>query len=251
MAYENVEKVSSDVFRPCRGFILRHTVQVATRNKEGNRDYCHSEFTYMSNKYLDMKYLKSVRLRFNSYLSLEEIGKDWTEKEFVKIDQANIHYFIKTLKRVKKWFKKKKYDNLFVYTDETRQELMVTLDFKDLNETVWLGQKVIKFTPAVIHQDDGCYEGVMMCVGTSESFGYISFDYLEAMYRIVKNFDLHAAGMAAVNYIGIPEEGKYNVDMESEHTMKKNRSFIESKGNLNSLSKEEPDPKLRGFFTNI
>lgn len=205
----------------------------------------------MSNKYLDTKYLKSIRLRFSSYLSLEETGKDWTDKEFVRIDQTNIHYFIKVLKKVRKWFKKKKYDGLFVYTDETKQELVVPLDFKELHEVAWIGRNVIKFTPAVIHHDEECYEGVMMCVGSSESFGYITYDYLEAFYHTVKNFDLYSAGMAGVNYLGIPEEGVYNVDMESEQNLKSTRSFIETKGNLNSNTKKEPDGKLKGFFKNI
>jgi len=254
LAYETVEKVSSDVFRPCMNFVLRHNVQLAHKNKSGERQHYHQEFTYASSKYMDARILKSIRLNFNSYLSLEETGKDWTDKEFVRIDYRHIRYLTKTLKRVLEWFYEPEFDKLFAYSDETKQELVVSLDFKDLQEAIRIGQTIIRFTPAVIYHDVDCYEGVMMCVGKSESFGHMTIDSLEAMYHIISNFDLHLAGLAIVNYMGIPEEGKYNTDMEIDQRMSGNSmrsSFIESKGNLNNIGKEEPAGNLKGFFKSI
>lgn len=242
MSYKNIEKISNEIYRPSRNFILKHNVKVAHKNREGRRELFHSEYSYSSSQYIDKKYLKMIKLNYLSFLTLEETGKDWTEREVVMITTNNIHLFKKTMKKVKKWFYKEKYTNLYYYDEH--KILKTSLEFKDLKAVIQASNNTIVFTPTVIEIDGVYYEGVRMYVNTVDSLCEMTIDKFEALYNIIKNFDLYLAGMELINYLSRPEFDTNNF-VADDKFFKKETSFVESKGNLN---KDIIDKPLKGFF---
>lgn len=254
MGYDNVEKISSLVFRPCNNFVIKHIVQVAKKNIEGKRQYFHKEFTYVSNKYIDKKYLKSINLDFYSYLLIEEQGKDWTNRETIMLQNVNLPNFKHGLKEVANWFYDDKYDDLYYIENN---QLKLNAEFGDLKLKLKLGEtKSIMFRPSVIEDNNGTrYEGVEMFVNNTHTVGYITLDNLMAMYDIISSFNLYQSSLELINYLQRPEFDKYNYDMEDEgyegHVNRENGLTQVSKRNNTGELKEEIKNKLGGFFNSI
>lgn len=213
MSYDNIEKVTSDIFKPSSNMILRHCVKLASRKQDGRRELFHSEFTYMSSaSYTDTKFLKSIKLKFNSYLLLEEVDKhkDWTSKESVMINVMGLVSLSRVLRKVTRWFDM---DDLY-YLNKGR--LHLNPKYSKLSEIVKISGKVLAFEPTVIIKDDEEYEGVLMYVNNKTTTAKLTLDRLDALYYTIKNMDLYQAGLSVIAYIGRPEFDKYNVDIGIE-----------------------------------
>lgn len=254
MSYDNLEKITSTVFRPCNTFALKHVVQLSKKNKEGRRQYFHREVTYNSNKYVDKKYLKSISIDFYSYLLLEEQGKDWTDRESIMLYNVNLPNFKNGLREVVSWFQKEEYDDLF-YTEGGR--LKFNPEFGNVKETIRLGEtKSVMFRPTVIEDNFGTlYEGVEMYVNTNIAVGYITIDNLMAMYEIISTFNLYQSSLELINYVQRPDFDKFNYDMEDDaleqHVTRESNVTQVSKGNNTGELKSEMERKLGGFFNSI
>lgn len=230
--YNSIEKITSQVFVLNSEFTLKHCVKVAHKRSDGIRELFHSEYTYISQtSYRDTKYLKSIKLNFSSYLLLEETNtdKDWSLKESVFINSANIFKLVKVLKKVKKWFYK--YDDLYYYDDHN--ELKINGEVvKNCNISLKLMDKIIIIQPTIIYKNDVGYEGVNMYINKSSCICPLTIDKLEALYYILKKFNLYEAGLSLINYLGRPPEEMYNRDIG-----------IESKTDLNNFYKKHESSK--------
>lgn len=219
MGFNNVDKLTATLFRPCNRFTIKHCVRVAYKDKMGNRVFHHKEYTYLNrSKYVDVKYLKSINLDFVGYILIEEQGKDWTERETISLYYRNLPIFIKTINKVASWFIDDEYDDLFYFEGG---DLRFNVEFGNLKEIVALGEnKSLMFKPTVIEDTDGTkYEGVEMYMNKSDCVGYIPIDNLMALKYIFNKFDLYQSSLELVNYLGRPEFDEFNLDLsrEGEH----------------------------------
>ena len=48
-------------------------VNISHKDKNGKRQYMHSEYEYSSNQYNDRKFLSSIKLSFDSFLLIEDM----------------------------------------------------------------------------------------------------------------------------------------------------------------------------------
>lgn len=248
MGYDNIEKLSAVIMRPCNNFVIKHVVKVAKKGMDGKRRYFHNEYTYLGGNYIDKKYLKSMNLDFYSYVIIEEQGKDWTNRETIMLTYVNITIFLNSLKKVTDWFSDEEFDDLFYIEDGT---LKFNPEFGNLKEVVRLGEnRTILFKPSVIEDNNGVrYEGVQMCVNTNQAVGFITLDNLMAMKYIFDNFNMYQSGLELINYLGRPEFDEFNHDIGMDNGCKEDDLTQISKRNNTGEMKNEFKAKLGNFFT--
>ncbi|MEI2423311.1 hypothetical protein V6O07_23785 [Arthrospira platensis SPKY2] len=241
MFYNSIEKISNQVFLINSNFVLKHTVRVAHKRSDGRRELFHSEFTYMSNTaYSDSKYLKSIKLNFSSYLTIEEISaeKEWNMKESIFLNYKTIFKFEKLLKKARKWFYK--YDDLYYYNDNN--ELCINKEVaKPLSLQQNISGKAIVIQPTIIYKNDIGIEGINLYMNNVSTVCKITIDSLEALYMIIKRFDLYLAGISLINYIGRPDSKAYNKDIG-----------IESKNDVNNFyTKNETSQGMQRMYNGM
>ena len=229
--YNTIEKITTQVFSINKDFALKHVVRVSHKAPDGKKELFHSEYTYMSqSSYTNAKYLKSIKLNFNSYLTIEEISKEksWQDKESIFITSTNIFKFTKALKKARKWLYK--YKDLYYYEDK---DLLINKEVaKGLNIQLNLNGKIIVIQPTIIVKDDMELEGIVIYINKISCPCKITVDKLDALYHILKRFDLYLAGLSIINYVGRPDSELYNKDIG-----------IESKNDINKFYKEHSTSK--------
>lgn len=227
MGYNNLEKVKSIIFKPAFNINIVHNVKVASKNKEGKRQYAHQEFSYKSNNYIDVSIVSNVNVNFESYIEIIDISRDWTDDRSVRVGYIQLPILIKGLKKVTNWFDDEKYDTLYYIEDG---DLKLNPEFNGLRETIQLGyNRGLIFAPTIIIDNDNVrYEGVEMIINNAKCIGKITVDNLEAMYYIFKNMNLYDMGLNMMSYIGRPEfdddnsnyvYDKNNMDNERTYTI--------------------------------
>ena len=247
--YNELDRVKSVIFRPCTNVAITHITRVASRDKDGMRRYGHSEYSYASNMYKNKKYIMTMNLAFDSYISIDDTSRDWTDDRSVRIGYIQLPIFMKSLKKVIKWFEDEKYDDLYYYENE---RLKLNIEFQGLREVVQLGfNKGLIFTPAVIRDyDDTDYEGVEMIINNQKCVGLITIDNLMAMYYIFKDMNLYQMGLEMMNYVRRPEFGEFGSTLNSEaETYNSNHNDrVEESTTSSSFRKDKTNPITRGFF---
>lgn len=202
--FRMVEKISNEIFRPCPELVLKHNVRLGNKNQCREKMLFHSEFDYSSPNYVDVNKLKMIKLKYQSYLSLEEVNKDWTSKQTLLIDIRNIYIYRKFFKKIYKWFVKKKYEDMYFYEDNI---LKISMKYKDLKERISINSNsVIEIRPYVYEYGDSTLsEGILMCINSHNTCIKMSFKNFQTLYYIIKEFDLYTAGLGLINYLGRPD----------------------------------------------
>lgn len=248
MGYDNLEKISATIFRPASNIEIKHSVKVAHRDKNGMRQYAHAEYDYSTNNYTNKKRVKSIKLTFDSYITIEDTSKDWSDDRAVRIGYMQLPLFSKSLETVVDWFVDEKYDTLY-YIENGISKL--NLDFRGLKEVVSLGfGKGLVFSPTVICMDDLYYEGVELIINNKNCIGYITVDNLIAMQYIFRNMNLYTMGLQMLDYVGRPEFDEYSNEVRSSSSytnFTQPEDEIESQSTSN-IKKDHTNKKLKGFF---
>lgn len=233
MSYKNIEKISSTLFKINKNFTLKHVVKLANRRQDGRRELFHSEYTYLSSTtYTDVKYLKSIKLQFSSYLLLEETDKDkdWHMRENVIINQIGLPPLKKALKKARKWLRQ---DDMYFYDGD---RLCLNKELKK-QKAISIGGKRLIFTPAILIYDDKEYEGINIYVNSSNLVLQLTVDKLEALYYIVKKMDLYSAGLTMISYVGRPDFGIYNSNLDTEHRDSNEYEYDKKNSSSNGMEK--------------
>lgn len=252
MFYKSIEKVTTTVYNPSQGFVLNHVVKVAHKKQDGTRELFHTEYTYSSNTaYYDSKYLKSIKLKFSSYLLLEEVNpdKDWTIRESIYINYNNIHTIIRQLKKCRKWFYSKKHADMYYYLEGelklNKEHVCKALQFKMYNKTIII-------EPAVLTRGTIDKEGIKMYLNSGSVVCELDLDQIDTLYYVLKKFDLYQAGLSVINYIGRPPSENHNKDMgiESKYNDVANfqSKFQTTKGMANYYHQQQVEEKKKNEF---
>ena len=206
-------------------------VNISHKDKNGKRQYMHSEYEYSSNQYNDRKFLSSIKLSFDSFLLIEDMDKDWNCNRGVKITQLHMHRFKKFLKKIINWFEDDSYNDLYYYEDK---ELRLNKDFSNLKETLILGlDNIIMMSPAVIFTDDVYYEGVLLLLNNNECGGYMTVDNLMALSDIVDSMNLYELGLIMLAYIRRPDFNAFSTNMSNTWNIANNKKPLSNNNNNN------------------
>lgn len=230
--HDKVEKISNTIYRPCSGLALKHNVKFASKNKEGKRNLYHSEYEYSSSAYIDAPRLVTIKLSYSSYLTLEEEGKDWNDREGIMIGYGDLYYIKRKFKEVERWFTE--YTDLYL---EDKDRIVMNSKYKGLRVNIrnLPGNKLILIIPGVMQLDDGSdYECACLFMNNKEKRFDIMMDRFLALTDILSGFNLYLAGQEIVNYLGRPDLGEYSHSFNKSGSPKGvSKDSVFSKGVIN------------------
>lgn len=229
-----VEKISNIIYRPCNNLSLKHNVKLAYKDREGKRNLYYNEYEYSSSTYIDTNKLISIKLNYSSYLTLEEEGKDWNEKEGVMIGYNDLYYIKKNFRKVASWFD---IDDLYLQDGD---RLIMNSKYKNLkvNITNLPGNKLMTIIPGVMLLDgEEEYECTSLFINDKEKRFDIMMDRFLALTDILTGFDLYLAGQAVVNYLQRPELGKFRHQFNRSSTPFDSKDNVFGKGTFNKRQK--------------
>lgn len=204
----NVEKVGKELFKLSNNYVLKHITKFSYKDKMNMRKGYHQVVIYPSNNYIADRVgeLKNINIYFKSYLMLECIDSTipWEKRESIMITENTIHKLIKALKKIKKWFKAKKYDDLFYLEDgllKLNKEIAVNI--KQIIPFEY--DKMIKAIPAVVNDGRNNYEGILMLINSTSNSCELSINEIKTLHYILKKINLYEAGLMHLNYLGQPK----------------------------------------------
>lgn len=197
---EDLEKISTDVMR-LGGMVLKHAVKIGTTGfgeEENHKKSFHKEFIYKTKAYLNKDKLLSIKLHFQSYLTLE------------KSDNQNAGFFLNghTLPRflrVIKRFLNLYYDDKNPIFVKKNGKLIYNGGSKEIVFTVDAG-KLIKLSPYIDIREDSNEEIESIMIRFPEDMVIISLDDFETFIYNIEKMDLYALGLAMINYIAKPDD---------------------------------------------
>lgn len=206
--HHNYDKLSATIGYVCPGLVLKHSVKLSRKDIKDNKKISyHSEYAYNSTTYSNAKKLASIKLEFNSSLSLDVVGKKGDYNVSVWIAGKHLMSLKRGLRIIDDWF----YDpsrKVFVLM-EGKLSINNSLS---ISHTVELYRQKLTFTPIIIERDEGDrYEALQMIVHdertiTSKAYT-LDLDEFDMFYDNIKNINLYEAGLALINYLGKPEFG--------------------------------------------
>ena len=206
---ELVDSISIPIMYLGNNIILSHKVKLSRPDKLGKRDYYHKEFTYPS-KYSDPKRVTTLRLNHSSILTIENKNEK-SIRESIIINISNRDFIVKSLSSIKKILKNPdlfiEHDEKFIVNPKLKKESIISVSpYKD---------KIIIVKPCVIETDDNDYViGVELCLDyTNMTFIQIKLETFKSFLNIIKKFDFHVAGIAAITYLQSSEIGNHEVDI--------------------------------------
>jgi len=206
---ELVDSISIPIMYLGNNIILSHKVKLSRPDKLGKRDYYHKEFTY-SSKYSDPKRVTTLRLNHSSILTIENKNEK-SIRESIIINISNRDFIVKSLSSIKKILKNPdlfiEHDEKFIVNPKLKKESIISVSpYKD---------KIIIVKPCVIETDDNDYViGVELCLDyTNMTFIQIKLETFKSFLNIIKKFDFHVAGIAAITYLQSSEIGNHEVDI--------------------------------------
>lgn len=229
-----VEKISNIIYRPCSGLALRHNVKFASKDRDGKRNLYYNEYEYSSSTYVNTNRLISIKLNYSSYLTLEEEGKDWNEKEGVMIGYNDLYYIKKKFRKAATWFDM---EDLYLQDGDRIIINSKYSNFK-INITNLPGNKLMSIIPGIMVLDgDEEYECASLFINDKEKRFDIMMDRFLALTDILLHFDLYLAGQAVVNYLGRPELGKFKHEFNRSSVFETTRDNVFGKGIINRRQK--------------
>jgi hypothetical protein len=229
-----VEKITNIIYRPCIGLVLKHNVKFASKDKNGKRNLYYNEYEYSSSTYIDTDKLISIKLNYSSYLTLEEEGKDWNEKEGIMIGYNDLYYIKKNFRKVSNWFD---IDDLYLQDGD---RIIINSKYKNLkvNITNLPGNKLMSIIPGIMILDnDEEYECATLFINDKDKKFDIMMDRFQALTDILMNFDLYLAGQTIVNYLGRPELGKFKYQFNNSAFAENTRDNVFGKGIIDRRQK--------------
>lgn len=197
---EDVEKISTEVMR-LGGMVLKHSVKIGTTGfgeEEKHKKGFHKEFIYKTRTYLNKNKLISIKLFFQSYLTLE---KSDNQNAGFFLNAHTLPRFIRVIKRFLNMY----YDEekpLFV---KKNGKLIYNGGSKEKIYTIDAG-KLIKLSPYIDIKDDSDEEIESIMITFPDDSLVISLDDFETFIFNIEKMDLYSLGIAMMNYLGRPDD---------------------------------------------
>lgn len=246
MEFDNVDKISDDVYNLGSNLILRFNVILTTRpvNSQQKRSY-HKEFEYI-NRFQE----KSVTIRrsFDYYLSLENVIKDSAtgEKIFIRIGLGEFFLFKQVLEKAASWFSDPKYNKLFVKDNKGKLRLAEPIPETVLTDLPM--DRSLRLVPCIVEKgmslDDQRF-GIRIYYSNDYN-GYADLDigrFMGLVY-LISTFNMYQCALELINYIGRPEFGYNRIDLDtlngSSYAFKPNDTYNQSEEKTTGIKGRKP-----------
>lgn len=220
-----IDKVSIPVCYPAKGLRLNHVVNLSTK-KDKNRDYYYKEWIYHSKNVANYNELISVKMNLSYFLILESIKNEnrGTKDVNIMFRCADIMRLINVMNTL---------NNLFnirdLYYTDREKNLYLGASYKDMKETLRVGNNTLVFKPAVLDRNDIPMEGLRIQINREELEYEMTLDNMLELTYILKTTDFYTASLAAVSHLGRPKCNNYISMVESSY---KDANHTGTSGNI-------------------
>lgn len=242
--FKEYEKISDDIMYLGDNAVLRFNTTLGSKGLDTKKKSFHSEYKYKSNKYSDIKNLRTIRRHFDYYLSVENFKQNENyEKEYIKITINELFILKASLKQATNWFFSKEYEKL--YAKKYNNLVMVG---KVNSIAIPLKNKYIELEPIVTISEDGeDTKGVRMYLSSKNNFTDISIDKFMGFIYTIDTINMYQAALEQINYLQRPELG-YNIYSFND------QDYIiqdEYKEKIESNTSRKIPTKKRSFFDSM
>jgi len=204
---ELVDSIAIPIMSLGQNTWLSHKIRLSKPDKFNNREYYHKEFKYIS-KYIDPQRVTTLKLTHSSILTIENKGDNVRESLVINITNRN--FIVKSLSAIKKILKNPElfieHDGKYIVNPKLKKDSIIS--FKPYKD------KIVVIKPCVIEAEDEYIIGVELSLEYSNmSFIRIPIETYKTFVKIIKKFDFHIAGLAAITYLQSSEIGNNEVDI--------------------------------------
>lgn len=239
------DKIIKEIFKPCKGLSLKHQVSFGNKRTDGKRAGEVNLYEYSTQKYTDVKKLRSIYVSSSDYLILEGTKKTNKTDSSVSVclSYPHLEQFKHTVDFAKSWFLADEYDELFV---EVEDELILNSKFSNLysftNKTI--EKREIFFKPAIIETETELLEGVILILDEEYSV-YLTVDELFSFSYIINRFDLYQSSIQLSTYAYVVTHT--NIEVKNNKTKEEGFKEISEekrrklKSEINESKKEDEE----------
>jgi hypothetical protein len=197
---ELVDVINIPILVVSSSLTLYHKVRLSKADKMGNRDYYHKEFSYNS-KYREPKSVSTLRLTHSSILTLESKEENSSYQDSLMINVNSRDFIVKCFKLFKKNYLKQE-DLIVKINDEEKlnPQYKKGISFEPYED------RVIYLQPILLEDEKKGSTDVFVRLflnlkRTNLSYVDITEEKFNIMKKIIKKFDFHVSGLAAITYL--------------------------------------------------
>lgn len=245
----NYDKISDDLCLLGFNTVLRFNVVLSKATQEGKRYHYHQEYEYNSNKYIDTNKLITMRRQFDFYMSIENLRQnEFGIKEFIMIRIQDIMYVREQLHNAVRWFRDRKFSNLFAMKDN--KHIMLG-NVEPIYIDGLANDKYLKLEPIVLTYNEMTNTGVRLYLSAPDNYIDISLDKFMGVIYLIDSINMYESAQLLLNYLQRPELGTnlHSFDNKSRVTeIDENAGFVEMKNNKREIGNNK---KQKSFFDRL
>lgn len=241
VSFDRYNKISDDVMFLGDCMILKFNVNLAKKDKNGERQIYHKEFEF-GPKYDRRNSIKRV---FDFYVSIENFKESLAgTKDVVRISMQDMYYMKSALSAVFKWFFDESHKNIYI---QKGTDLVLMNRPQRINvELMYNGH--ISFDASVYVDRSGLkHPGVRLYINGDTNFSDMSVDTFLGFKYFIDNLNMYESAQLMLNYMQRPELGTntYSIYNENDYTTPPVEKDVEYK-----QGRQIPG-KSRSFFDKI
>lgn len=186
------DKISDNLCYLANNIVFKFNVGLSRKNKDGMKEYFHSEYEYDSS-YLDRDNAVSIQRRFNYFYSIN-VTNSFDSNVMIRVqDMIQVE---RKLNKTLEWF-----ENNFSIRDN---RLVIIGDCKPIRIDNLLGGRFFDLEPIVIERRDGTYiPGVRLTLCGTENYADIEVDNYMGFVYLLLHTDMYNAALSLINYLPI------------------------------------------------
>lgn len=207
ISHKDYEKISDIVYNNGR-LVIKLNVKLTSYSDNKGRISYHREVGYFNEKAKEIVY--NINRQFDYFLSIE----DYKGSNYIMIGINQYMSLVSMLDDIFKWFIDSKFHGLFARKDD--RELVVARSVKPVRIDYLPMGKWLEAIPKAIEFPNGDYAtGLRLYLSSYESYVDITFDELQGMIYILRNFNMFIAAQNMINYLQRPEFGTNLYSMQT------------------------------------
>lgn len=236
------EKLIDDLFYFGNKAILKFVLDLGRKDKDGMKSPYHSEFSYYTNKYPNVRNITTLKRNFNFYLLIEQnLSKD--ERTSIQIRVQDILYLRQILNTCYAWFTDRKFAGLF---QRTKDHYQITKNIPKQYLDRLGFDTYLAFEPCIIFKDEREDIGVRIYLNSETNYIEIDVNKLMGFKYLIDSINMYESAQLMLNYLPSLEYGTNAVNFDSDYIPEDQEGMIESKNNNRVIGSEKKKPK--SFF---
>ena len=238
------EKIVDDLFYLGNRTILKFVLDLGRKDQSGMRVPYHSEYTYYTSKYPNIRNITTLKRNFNFYLLIEQ-NLDKDHRLHIPIRTNDIIFFRETLDICDKWFRGTKFRGLFQKTkDHYQLTRVIPKQLLPLSYDNYLA-----FEPLVIFKNDKEDIGLRIWLNSEDNYVDIDLNTLMGLKYLIDNINMYESAQLMLNYLPSLEYGTNAVNFDDNYIPEEPEGMCETKINNRVIESEKKQKK--SFFSKM